>query len=575
MYDYQSSGMNCKKSVVAVLFVAIFAGLYAPLLRNQLYPAVNIVFTVAVLSVIAISWFDPSLQDTYLAYICILITLAVSYRLRIFLFPASMIGQDPDTYAIQIARVMEAGETSAITFGFYEQAPLHILEGTITGLITALPAPAASVVYPIAGGIAIPLIAASLAHRLRPDVPEATVLASGMVSILGYSVHYSYWPIAQSTGVLFLLFTVASIFAYATTGDRRWLISGILAMLGAVYTHKLSALATTFSVTGAVLLGIVHPATRRSEEVKRLATGAFWITALLTAVQLLFVTGFIRTIVSQLYMPSVPGSPGSPPASTLLATDPYAFTDRIFTLSYVILMGLISGLVWLSTCWRTVRNRGPPRDILFLGFVSPLAVLVIVLYPAGVNPVRTIFYVEVLLIVLIAVSGCWVVVESVDSFRPLARYTAIVGIFVLLISAGVSPTAGPDWDTLNRNYLTAEEVEAKEWGYQRVPGAIAADQYYASESPPARIQRRESNSDIGFSKFESRTSMYLYNSFRENRPPVVYRDCIEIYRSGFGVWELTYDPESVLDHTYNRVYNSGCVSYFSSAPRTNSLPSGT
>jgi hypothetical protein len=338
-------------------------------------------------------------------------------------------------------------------------------------------------------------------------------------------------------------------------------------MLGAIYTHKLSAVATTLSVTGAVLLGIVHPATRRSKEVKRLATGAFWIIALLTAVQLLFLTGFIRAIVFQLYGPSVSGSPPSNPGQ---AIDPYTFTERMFALSYVILMGLISGLVWLGLCWRTFRNQHPLRDILFLGFVSPLAGLVIVLYPAGVNPVRTIFYVEVLLAVLIAVGGCWVVVESVDSFRPFARYAAIAGILMLVVSAGVSPTAGPDWDTFNRNYLTAEEVESKKWGYERVPGAIAADQYYANESLPARIQRRESTSDVGFSKFESRTSMYLNNSFRENRPPVVvYRDCIEIYRSGFGVWKLTYDPEPVLDHTYNQVYDSGCVSYFWSVSRTN------
>ena len=573
MYDYQSSRMNCKKSVVAVLFVAISAGVYAPLFEGQLYPAVNIIFTIAVLYVIAVSWFDPSLRDTFPAYICILIILAVVYRLRIFLFPASMIGQDPDTYAIQIARVMQAGETSAITFGFYGQAPLHILEGTITRLITALPAPVTSVIYPIAGGVAIPLIAASLAHRLRPDVPETTVLATGVVSVLGYSIRFSYWPVAQSTGVLFLLFTVTSIFAYASAGDKRWLVLGILAMLGAVYTHKLSAVATTLSVTGAMLLGIVHPATRRSKEVKRLATGTFWIIALLTAVQLLFLTEFIRAIAFQLYRPSVPVSPPSNPG---LAVDPYTFTDRMFALSYVILMGLVSGLVWLGLCRRTVRNQGPSRDILFLGFVSPLAALVIVLYPAGVSPVRTIFYVEVLLAVLIAVGGYWITAESASSSRPFVRYAAIVSIFALLISAGVSPVAGPDWDTLNRNYLTDEEIEAKEWGYQRVPGAITADQYYASESPPARIQRRESNSDVSFSKFEDRTSMYLNNSFRENRPPVVaYRDCIEIYRSGFGVWKLTYDPEPVLDHTYNRVYDSGCVSYFSSVSQTNSPPSGT
>jgi hypothetical protein len=565
--------MRNGKLATIVVFITLSGGLLTPIIFEKLYPVTNIWFTAGILGLISIALNDTKLGQTTQLYLGCIITLAVAYRLRIFLFPASMIGQDPDTYAIQIARLIEVGETSTITFGFYEQAPLHILEGAIAGLITALPAPAASVVYPIVSGITIPLIAASLAHRLRPNVPEATVLAAGVVSVLGYSVQFSYWPVAQSTGVLLLLFTVVSIFAYTSAGDKRWLILGILTMLGVVYTHKLSAVATTLSLTGAVLLGIVHPATRRSKEVKRLATGAFLIVTLLTAVQLLFITGFIRAIIFQLYGPPVPDSSSPSPE---LAIDPYTFTDRMFALSYVILMGLISGLVWLGLCWRTVQNRGPPQDILFLGFVSPLAALVIALYPAGVNPVRTIFYVEVLLAILIAIGGYWVAAESASSSRSLAQYTAIIGIFVLLISAGVSPTAGPDWDTLNRNYLTAEEVEAKEWGYQRVPGAIAADQYYASESPPARIQRRESNSDIGFSKFESRTSIYLNNSFREDRPPfVVYRDCIEIYRSRFGVWELTYDPEPVLDHTYNRVYDSGCVLYFSSISRTNSPPSKT
>ena len=562
--------MQNGKIATIVVFITLSGGLVTPMIFEKLYPVTNIWFTAGVLCLISLALNDAKLGQTVWLYLSCIITLAVAYRLRIFLFPASMIGIDPDTYAIQIARVMEAGETSAITFGFYGQAPLHILEGTITGLITTLPAPVASVVYPIAGGIVIPLIAASLTHRLRPNVPEATVLATGVVSVLGYTVRFSYWPVPQSTGLLFLLFVVTSIFVYTSAGDKRWLILGILTMLGAVYTHKLSAIATTLSVTGAILLGIVHPATRRSKEVKRLATGAFWIIALLTAVQLLFVTEFIQTILFQLYGPSVPGS--SPP-NPGLAIDPYTFTDRIFALSYVILMGLISGLVWLGMYWRTVQDRGPPRDILFLGLVSPLAALVITLYPAGVNPVRTIFYVEVLLAILITVGGYCITTESASSSRPLARYAAIIGIFILLISAGVSPTVGPDWDTLNRNYLTAEEVEAKEWGYQRVPGAIAADQYYASESPPARIQRRESNSNIDFSKFESQTSIYLNNSFRENRPPAIaYRDCIEIYRSGFGVWKLTYNPELVLEHSYNRVYNSGCVSYFSSVSRTSSPP---
>ena len=552
--------MQNEKLATIVVFVTLSGGLVTPIIFGELYPVTNIWFTAGILGLILLALNDTKLGQTVWLYLSCIITLAVAYRLRIFLFPASMIGQDPDTYAIQIARVVEAGETSVITFGFYKQAPLHTLEGTITGLITALPAPVASVVYPISGGIAIPLVAASLAYRLRPDTPETTVLVTGVVSVLGYGTRFSYWPVAQSTGVLFLLFTLASIFAYANAGGKRWLILGILTTLGAVYTHKLSAVATTLSVTGAMLLGIVHPATRRSNEVKRLVTGAFLIIALLTAVQLLFLTGFIRAIVFQLYRPSISSIP---PSNPRLAIDPYTLTDRIFALSYVILMGLISGLVWLGLCWQTVRNRGPPRDILFLGFIFPLAALVIALYPAGVNPVRTIFYVEVLLAVLIAVGGCWVVVESADSFRPFARYAAVAGILVLVVSAGMSPTAGPDWDTLNRNYLTAEEVEAKEWGHDKVSRTIVTDQYYASETVPSRISSIGSGGESGSAQFDYPLGYYIYAKFLNGESRMIaHRGCLDILRTSIGPMKLAYEPSNIFDSRHSKIYNSGCVHYY-------------
>jgi hypothetical protein len=292
-----------------------------------------------------------------------------------------------------------------------------------------------------------------------------------------------------------------------------------------------------------------------------LATGAFWIISLLAAIQLLFITEFIRAIIFQLYGPSVSASPGPNPR---LAIDPYTLTDRMFALSYVILIGLISGLIWLSTCWRTVRNRGPPRDIFFLGFVSPLAALVIALYPAGVNPVRTIFYVEVLLAVLIAVCGCWVVVESVDSSRPFARYATVAGILVLLVSTGVSPMAGPDWDTLNRKYLTTEEVEAKEWGHDKVSRTIVTDQYYASETVPSRIPGIGSGEGSGSAQFDYPPGYYVYAEFSNSESGMVaHRGCLDILRTSIGPMKLTYDPSNIFDSSHNKVYNSGCVYYYS------------
>jgi hypothetical protein len=551
---------NNEKICISVFFVTLSAGIAIPIMWGSLYPVTNIVFTSGIIAVIILSWVDDSLQRSYPVYLVVVIALAVAYRLRIFLFPASMIGIDPDGYALQIARVMETGSTSAITYDFYSRAPFHILEGATTGLITALPAPVASVVYPVASGVAVPLLAASFAGRLRPNSPRTTILAAGGVSVLGYSVHYSYWPIAQTTGVLFLLFTVFSIFAYASKGDYRWLALGLLTMLGAVYTHKLAAIATGLSVGGALILGYLHPSTRNTSAVKRLARGAVGLVGLLTAVQLFFVSDFARTVVFQLAVPS-PSSPSS--AMPTAAVDPYTLIDRVFQLSYVVILGVTSGLVWLGWLWRTIRKRHPRRDVLLLGFVAPLAGLFVVAPFAGINPIRSIFYSEALLVVVIAVGLYWAIVESPTPSRRVSRYVAIGVVLLLVVTAGTSTMAGPDYESLNRNYLTTEEVTAKEWGYEMVPNEIATDQYFAHETPPARIARIGSGSDVGTKKFNASTEMYLNNNFREDSPSVVaHRSCIEIFRSGFGVWNLTYNPSESLNQYYNQVFDSGCVSYF-------------
>lgn len=551
---------NTKKISAVFLFVALGAGVSIPVVTGELYPVTNIVFTCGIICVILLSWIDNSPQQSRLVYLAVIVILAVAYRLRIFLFPASMIGIDPDGYAIQIARVIEAGDTSAITFGFYSQAPFHILEGAITGLMTALPAPAASIVYPIASGVTIPLLAASFVNRLRPSSPQATILAAGTASVLGYSVHYSYWPIAQMTGVLFSLFTIFSIFAYASKGDYRWLGLGLLTMLGTVYTHKLAAVATTLSIGGALVLAYLHPNTRNTSRVKRLGRGTAALVVLLTMVQLFFVTDFARSIIFRLVVPSP--APPNPPVPTA-AIDPYTLTDRIFQLSYVALLGLASGLVWLGWLWRTIRKQCPIRDVLFLGFVAPLAGLFLIAPFAGISRVRSIFYSEILLVVVIVVGLYWASVESPTPSRRITHHVAIGGVLLLVVTAGISPIAGPDYNSLSRNYLTTEEVTAKEWGYEMVSGEIATDQYFAHETPPARIAKIEAGSNIDTKKFNASTRIYLNNKFRENSPSVVaHRGCIEIFRSGFGIWNLTYNPTKSLNQHYNRIFNSGCVSYF-------------
>jgi len=553
--------MNLRKLCIFVFAITLSLGIILPIFVGKLYPSTNIVFTLGILLTTKLAWRDRFLHHRYPFYISIITALAILYRLRIFLYPASLIGADPDGYAIQMARVIESGDISSITWGFYSQAPFHLLEGIITSLITSQSTPIANLVFPILGGAVVPLLAACFAHRLCPSSPKTTVLAAGGASILGYTVEYSYLPIAQTTGVLFLLLTLYSLLIYSSGGDRRWLALALLTMVGSLYTHKLSAIAVALSVTGGISIGSLHPKTRRSSAVRRLRGGVIGLFGVLTVVQLLYVTGFATPIIFQLAVPDVSTVAAAPTPTR--AFDPYSLGDRLFRLLYVLLLAAFAGLVWVVSLWRTLRTDTNHQFVLFLGFVAPLAGLVVLLYPAGVNPVRTIFYSEILLFVLLVVGLYWPIVETTNSSWKITRLGTIGVVLLLVTTAGVSPIAGPDWGPLNRGYLNSEEVEAKDWGYEYVSGTITTDPYYAGETLPSRIAMVESRNNVDLDKYVNGEDIYLNNTFEQNRPPIFsHRGCIKTIGSSYGVWRLTYDAKSVLSSNYNQVYDSGCVSVF-------------
>src|SRR5699024_3666526 len=129
-------------------------------------------------------------------------------------------------------------------------------------------------------------------------------------SVLSFSVRFSYWPISQTIGVVFVLFAILSVFSYALKGEHRWLALSLLMILGAIYTHKLAAVVIVASICGAVVLGYLHPSTRNTPAVMRLMRGTIGLVTLFTVVQLFFVTNFgqkaILRIVAQSSSPTIP-----------------------------------------------------------------------------------------------------------------------------------------------------------------------------------------------------------------------------------------------------------------------------
>jgi hypothetical protein len=216
--------------------------------------------------------------------------------------------------------------------------------------------------------------------------------------------------------------------------------------------------------------------------------------------------------------------------------------------------------VWLTWTWHTLRDSSHTSDVLFLGLVAPLAGLFVILFPAGFHPGRTIFYSSLFLTVLVVVGIYWFFAESSHNLSAYRRIAATVIVVMFIVVSGLSPLAAADYDPLSRYYLTAEEVDAKEWGIEMVSEDVTTDQYYVHETPPQHIS---SSTPMETEGFKDGTIIFLNNSIHEDRPPTIaHRECVDILRSEIGVYQLEYDPEPVLKTGYNQPYDSGCVAYY-------------
>lgn len=555
--------MRLHKVAVVCVLLCIAVGVLVPHQVGSLYPAANVAFTVGTVAVIVVAWMDTRRDAWIGTYLASLILLSVAYRLRVLAFSSSFLGIDSDAYAIQIGRLIETGQLSAISFNFYRSAPYHFLEGALTGVLTAAPTPVWAAVYAVTVGIGVPLLAAAIVSRLRPGATATTVLAAGGASLLGFTLRYSFAPIAQISGTLFMLFAVFAGMVFVVDSRYRWFLVAVLFSVATTYAHKLTGIALGIALLGALVLVSLHPSTRDTDVV-RPTLFLTVVVAALVLFQQLYLTNFGSVVAFKLSHTLTPASTSVPaPEAPTAAIEPYSTAVRAYRLAYLGLLVPVSGVGWLGWLWATGRSPERRQDVVFLGLVAPIAGLVLVMYPAGINPVRNLVLSEVLLLLVATVGVFWHLVD-----RPVARSTIVSGVvsvlFVgLVVSAGVSPIGSPDYQPVGRQYLTEPETHAKLWGYRHAEGEISTDQYYALATPPARVDYLATHERDESPRFVAITEVYLNRQFDTERPAMVaHRNCITTLRSGYGVWQLTYDASASLQTTYDEVYDDGCVAYY-------------
>ncbi|SDD69642.1 hypothetical protein [Natrinema hispanicum] len=242
---------NSRIRLLAIVGIISFALMVVgSSIQSSLYPTVPffmiiLSFSVAFIAII----YNIDHTETY-AYIVFVILFSTAIRLYMTQFPASLVGLDPDQYAIQIKRVIESGNISTIQFEFYQTAPLFILSGVIVALVAGLSAELSLLYATILLSIVAPLASYLFGRRLSS--PRGGVVA-GAITLSGTTVtRFSIWPIAQTLAVVVWVLLGWTTIRYFEKGGNKYLVIIAVFAVASIFIHKLSPL-IFFVGSGAIL----------------------------------------------------------------------------------------------------------------------------------------------------------------------------------------------------------------------------------------------------------------------------------------------------------------------------------
>lgn len=227
------------KLLVSILAIVVSSGLLFSHASSHLYPALPISFFLT-LTFLLLGLTTLETSEHTSIYLGIIVLVGITYTTYVFTFPASPIGMDPNTLAIDIHQVKAAGDLSVIDSRFYQNAPLYFILPAAAGVITGLPVNHAMIVYPIILSIVIPLSSSILALNADQDrQPVVATIAALLTVAATLSFKFSYWPIPQSLATVLLCLFIILVLKNYHNIRREILLLEVLILLGLLFTHKL------------------------------------------------------------------------------------------------------------------------------------------------------------------------------------------------------------------------------------------------------------------------------------------------------------------------------------------------
>jgi|GEM_PF-3976481 len=231
-----------------------------------------------------------------------------------------------------------------------------------------------------------------------------------------------------------------------------------------------------------------------------------------------------------------------------------------------IVISTLAGISWtyiLIQDWR--KNRCHSKFLPVLACAAILMVLSAVAIASGstvANPIRIIALAEPVLVAFVALLTIRLVDAKSEFSLQLLGFTLVV---LVIISQTVALGGMIDEPDSPRSHLTSAEQDAFGWTLHYTPSSSVTytDAYLVRAGvDPNNLPRGYWSRQRGaFQYFEPAV---FNGSFVPRQDRVLYRTNVEIYGHlpWGGYWELTWNPEVLLDKCLNKVYSSGDATHY-------------
>lgn len=609
--------MDVNRLFISVSLLAISSGVIVTRVTGQLFPYLPVAAFASLLPIIYLIFsINEDSRGLFSIYLFILILISSSVRVYIFHFPASMIGMDPDSYAISIQTIIQYANISHISSGFYQSIPLFHVLTAVYAQISALSTNGAMGMWPVVAGVTFPLFASIFCSYLSSN-PKSVLASAALAAILSNSLEFSYKPIPNLMATILFLSLIIFIVDFLLSERVIYLIPLVILFISIIFAHKLhpvvvvlmmsavivtilfytnySGIIPTEFIThkmyflflstiiliswasilisinmilvaiglGLFMIIIYHmmTETKINKGTKYIQSIKLpWIIvvcfAALTTVQWVFVTRLLSSVLKYRILPLVKDYGitinSDNDQSTFAESVDPGYLDIFYHHSDILILLLTVSIGWVYL----VTYKKDIRSIILLSIAGVWMALfplaLTVSSSGGIGAPR----------VMLIASPLGIAVVSASLFNN--KKSIIKLVFVILIIFQLFSTGFvPDYPNQYREFLTQDEVESKKFGHKYIAENIYSDLFFSVESIDPTVRGNQYQSE----KYNSIGSSILDKSIHENKYDyLMFRD-IDVYRTQTGLAQakLLWNPKSEYNTNkeYNKIYDNGDVSSYS------------